>query len=195
MKKILVAAVVLVLAGCAAQQTSAPPPPSPAAPTEPPRAKAPMPPIRSAGPLTQAGVDVYMDGQEADLRQYMRGQGVLVARRGNDIALIVLTDRLFDRSAISNWGDAFARALVQVIGHYDHTAIDILCYTDASGSEADNLAVSQKRAKSLADALSGYGITAGRLAPKGLGAANPRTTNPADAKNRRIEIKISPRPS
>lgn len=154
-----------------------------------------MPPIHSAGPLPKVGVDVYMDGQEADLRQYMRGQGVLVARRGNDIAVIVLTDKLFNNTAISDWGDAFSRALVQVLGHYDRTAIEITCYTDATGSEADNLALSRKRAKTLADGLAGYGIAAARLAPKGLGATNPRSTNPNDAKNRRIEIRITPRPS
>jgi len=194
MKPIIVAAVALVLVGCATQSPTITPQATPPS-AQPPRIKAPLPPIRSAGPLNQAGVDVYMDGQEADLRQYMRGQGVLVARRGNDIALIVPSDKLFDKSTVSNWGDNFSRAFVQVAGHYDHTAIEILCFTDGSGSEADNLTVSQKRAKALADALAGYSIAAGRLAPKGLGATNPRTTNPADAKNRRVEIKISPRPS
>ena len=136
-----------------------------------------------------------MDGQEADLRSYMRGQGVLVARRGNDIALTVPSDKLFDKTTVSIWGDAFSRALVQVIGHYDHTTIEILCCTDAIGSEADNLALSQAHAKTLADGLAAYGIAATRLTPKGLGAVNPRSTNPNDAKNRRIEIKITPRPS
>ena len=194
MKRIVfAAATALLLAGCASERPIAPQPSSPQPPAPP--VKAPMPPIHSAGPLTKAGVEVYMDGQEADLRSYMRGQGVLVARRGNDIALTVPSDKLFDKTVISNWGDAFSRALVQVIGHYDHSAIDILCYTDATGSEADNLALSQKRAKALGDWLVAYGVAAARLTPKGLGASNPRTTNPSDAKNRRIEIKISPRPS
>jgi outer membrane protein OmpA-like peptidoglycan-associated protein len=192
----MIAAVTLVLAGCATQSPLAPPePPAPAQPPVPPPAKVPMPPIHSAGPLTKAGVEVYMDGQEADLRSYMRGQGVLVARRGNDIVVTVPTDKLLDKTALSAWGDAFARALVQVIGHYDHSTIEVVCYTDATGNEADNLALSQTRAKSLVDGLVGYGVAAARLTPKGLGATNPRSTTPSDAKNRRIEIKITPRPS
>lgn len=196
MKRIMIAAVTLVLAGCATQTPPVPPAtPAPAQPTVPPPAKVPMPPIHSAGPLPKAGVEVYMDGQEADLRSYMRGQGVLVARRGNDIVLTVPSDKLLDKAALSTWGDAFARALVQVVGHYDHTVIEIVCYTDATGSDADNLVLSQSRAKILADGLAAYGIAAARLTPKGLGATNPRSTNPNDPKNRRIEIKIAPRPS
>ncbi len=195
MKRILFAAAALLLAGCAGQRLSAPLPPSSSAQPPAPRVKAPMPPIHSAGPLTKTGVEVYMDGQEADLRSYMRGQGVLVARRGNDIALTVSTDKLFDKTNISAWGDAFARALVQVVDHYDHTAIEIVCYTDATGGDAENLALSQKRARTLSDWLAAYGVAAARLTPKGFGATNPRTTDPHDAKNRRIEIKITPRPA
>ncbi|MDR3526497.1 MAG: OmpA family protein [Rhizomicrobium sp.] len=195
MKRILFAVVAVLLAGCASERQAPPPPPVSTPTPPPPVVRAPLPPIHPAGPLSKAAVEVYMDGQEADLRSYMRGQGVLVARRGNDIALTVPSDKLFNKTVITTWGDAFSRALVQVIGHYDHSTIEILCYTDATGSDADNLALSQTRAKTFADGLVAYGIAAARLTPKGLGAVNPRSTTPNDTKNRRIEIKITPRPS
>lgn len=198
MKKSYVVLLGLFLAGCQTTTSfpssqEAPPPPA-SQPSQPHKSHPSMPPVQSAGPLTTAGVEVYMDAQEADLRSYLRGQNVPVARRGNSLAMTVSTDRLFDKAGISSWGDAFTRALYQVLGHYDHTAIEITCYTDASGSAEQNLAVSQKRAKMLADALHGYGIASGRMTSDGLGATNSRSTNPNDAKNRRIEIKITPQP-
>ncbi|GAA0544690.1 hypothetical protein GCM10008941_25760 [Rhizomicrobium palustre] len=195
----MLAGPVLLLSACEPRPnvmpSMEPPGPAPSQPLPQQHPKPPMPPVVSAGPLTQAGVEVYMDAQEADLRSYLRGQGVPVARRGNEIVLTVLTDRLFAGQALSDWGDSFARAVAQVTAHFDRTALDIACYTDAKGAEADNLALSQKRAKSLADAFRGYGIAGSRLKAEGLGATNPRGTDPNAARNRRIEIRISPRPS
>jgi len=200
MKRACLMVMALVLAGCETRGPLPPleapsPGPGPSQPAAPHHPKAPLPPVQSAGPLTKAGVEVYMDAQEADLRSYLRGQGVRVARRGNEIALSVASDRLFFKNGISDWGDAFARAMVQVLAHYDHTAIEVSCYTDAKGDNEQNLALSQKRAKSLADSLSGYGVAASRITANGFGAANSRSTNPNDPKNRRIEIRILPRPS
>lgn len=201
MKRACLVMVALVLAGCETRgplpplEAPAPSAPSSSQPSAAHRPKAPLPPVQSAGPLTKNGVEVYMDAQESDLRNYLRGQGVRVARRGNEIALSVASDRLFVKTAISDWGDAFARAMVQVLAHYDHTAVEIACYTDARGDAEQNLALSQKRAKALADSLSGYGVAASRITASGFGAANSRSTNPNDPKNRRIEIKIVPRPS
>lgn len=199
MKRILAAVVlagpIILLGACEPRPNVTPSlePPGPA-PAQPQRSKPLLPPVVSAGPLTQAGVEAYMDAQEAELRGSLRGQGVPVARRGNEIVLTVLTDRLFQGQGLSDWGDSFARAVAQVVARYDHTGLDIACYTDATGSDSDNLALSQKRAKTIADALRGYGIAGARLKADGFGATNPRGTDPNAARNRRIEIRISPRP-
>jgi outer membrane protein OmpA-like peptidoglycan-associated protein len=195
-KKVVAAMALLLLAGCQTSQPIEPPmAPGPSGLPVPPRSQQPpMPPIHSAGPLTKATVGTYMDAQESDLRSYLRGQGVLVSRRGDGLAVTLQSDRLFDRSDISDWGDAFLRAMVQVLGHYDHTLIEVNGYSDAGSSPDAALAASQKRAKRIADGLVRYGIASGRVTVNGLGATNLRVANAADAKNRRIEIKITPSP-
>lgn len=191
------------LAGCETRQgveRTAPPPappvsPPPSAAPAPPRPKTPLPRVPSAGPLTKQGIEVYMDAAEADLRSYLRGQGVRVARRGNDIVLTVLSDKMFAKAALSVWGDAFARAVVPVFQHFDHMLIEIACYTDARGDAEANLAASQRRAKALAGTLAAYGVAANRLDAKGYGGTAPRSTDPNAALNRRIEIRVKPNPS
>ncbi len=194
-KKILAIVAMLVLAGCQTPQTVPPAAPTLSGLPVPHRGEQPpLPPIHSAGPLTKATVATYMDAQEADLRQYLRGQGVLVSRRGDGLAVTLQSDRLFDQGEISDWGDAFLRAMVLVVGHYDHTVIEVNGYSDAGANPDAAIAVSQKRAKAVADGLAHYGIAASRLTVNGLGAVNLRVANASDPKNRRIEIKITPSP-
>jgi outer membrane protein OmpA-like peptidoglycan-associated protein len=135
-----------------------------------------------------------MDAQEGDLRSYLRGQGVLVARRGDALAVTVPTDKLFDKMEISAWGTAVLQSVAQVLAHYDHTLVEVNCYTDASGGEQQNLTLSQKRAKAVSGGLASNGVSASRLSANGLGATNLRVTNANDPRNRRVEIKITPNP-
>lgn len=198
MRKIFFAvAAMLIVAGCQAPQqpASSPQAPTLTSPPVPRRSDQPaMPPVHSAGPLTKALVETYMDAQEADLRSYLRGQGVLVARRGDGLAVTLQSDRLFDKGEISDWGDAFLRAMYLVLGHYDHTLIEVNGYSDAGANPEAAISASQKRAKLVADGLGHYGVAADRLTVNGLGAANLRVANPTDPRNRRIEIKITPNP-
>jgi outer membrane protein OmpA-like peptidoglycan-associated protein len=193
MKKIATALVALVLAGCQTPQQVAPPP-SPSVPSAVPPQRLPQPPVQSAGPLTRAGVETYMDAQEADLRSYLRGQGILVARRGDSLALTVQSDKLFEGGVLSAWGNAFLQSVAQVFAHYDRTIVEVNGYSDGGGSEQQALAASQKRAKAIGDGLASYGISPARLKVNGLGAADLRVADVRDARNRRIEIKITPNP-
>jgi outer membrane protein OmpA-like peptidoglycan-associated protein len=192
MKKICLVLAAVILAGCQSPQTVAPLPPAPPPVPQPPVVQGP--PIESAGPLAKVAVGTYMDAQEADLRDYMRGQGVMVARRGDGLTLSVASDRVFEGAGTGAWGNAFLISLYQVLAHYDHTAVEVNAYTDASGSAEQNLALSQTRARTIADALHRLGIAASRLTANGFCAANPKVTDAYDTRNRRIEIKIIPTP-
>lgn len=195
-KKIVAFAAVVMLAGCQTPAPEVSPPasvPSPANPPVPHRSQQPpLPPIHSAGPVTRATAGTYMDAQEADLRSYLKGQGVMVARRGDTLAVTLQSDRLVDHGDLSDWGDAFLRAMVLVIGHYDHCRIDVIGYSDSGASPDAAIAASQKRAKMVADGFVHYGVASGRVTATGLGAVNLKFANAADARNRRIEIKITP---
>lgn len=135
-----------------------------------------------------------MDAQETDLRAYLRGQGLLVARRGDTLAITVPTDKLFEKGRISTWGNALLQTLAQVMAHYDHTLIDINAYTDARSGEEKDQSRSQKRAEAVAGGLEHNGIAASRIKASGLGVTHLRVTNPNDPRNRRVEIKITPNP-
>jgi outer membrane protein OmpA-like peptidoglycan-associated protein len=63
-------------------------------------------------------------------------------------------------------------------------------HADSRGSNAYNLALSEKRAKSVASAIAGYGVEAERIETKGYGETVPVETNDTlegRHANRRIE--------
>jgi len=71
--------------------------------------------------------------------------------------------------------------------------IRVVGHTDNIGSDQDNLALSQARAKSVADYLLGQGIAAGRIRSEGVGSRAPLAGNEDEAgrrQNRRVEFWI-----
>lgn len=72
-------------------------------------------------------------------------------------------------------------------------------HTDSVGSQDANLELSERRARSVADALAGLGIASARLSVQGFGEAYPVAANvngdgsdnpQGRAKNRRVEVVI-----
>jgi len=63
-------------------------------------------------------------------------------------------------------------------------------YTDASGSARYNEELSKRRADSVTAFLLASGIEANRLNAVGMGKSHPRTANPYDPVNRRVEMRI-----
>ena len=63
-------------------------------------------------------------------------------------------------------------------------------YTDARGSDNHNEALSKRRADSVTAFLLSSGIDSTRLNAIGLGKSNPRTADPYDPTNRRVEMRI-----
>jgi outer membrane protein OmpA-like peptidoglycan-associated protein len=83
--------------------------------------------------------------------------------------------------------------VVQLLKDNPTVKIEIAGHTDNIGSDADNLKLSQNRAKAVVVYLNNKGITGGRLSYKGFGAAQPVADNKTEegrAKNRRTELKI-----
>jgi len=83
--------------------------------------------------------------------------------------------------------------LIIYLNSNSKSTLEIYGYTDNVGSDNFNLALSQKRAKSVSDYLINKGIAKSRLTTKALGNSNPVVTNDSDsnkAKNRRVELKI-----
>ena len=149
------------------------------------------------GGLAGAGVGAYMDKQERDLRARTAGTDVQVIRQGDDLVLNIPSGITFayDSATVQ---PQFQRTLDQVastLGQYNQTYIDVYGHTDSTGSDDYNQGLSERRAVSVADYLSGHGVQSARIATRGFGESQPIASNATpegQAANRRVEIKIVP---
>lgn len=83
--------------------------------------------------------------------------------------------------------------LVQLLTENPTVKVLIEGHTDNVGGAADNLKLSENRAKAVVTYLKGKGIAADRLSSKGFGATKPiaeNTTDEGRAQNRRTELKV-----
>lgn len=87
-------------------------------------------------------------------------------------------------AAVAAWLQANPEATISLVGH-----------TDASGSLAANIALSERRAKAVAQALVDLnGADALRISAEGVGFLAPRATNQTEEgrqKNRRVEVIVT----
>jgi outer membrane protein OmpA-like peptidoglycan-associated protein len=63
-------------------------------------------------------------------------------------------------------------------------------YTDARGTEAYNLGLSERRAQAVTGFLLDKGVALDKVRAVGKGMSNPRVPDPLDPVNRRVEMKI-----
>lgn len=90
-------------------------------------------------------------------------------------------------------GSAILDDLYDIVSRCPDMALEIGGHTDDAGSDATNLALSQKRAVSVITYLTTKGIPAERLVARGHGEAQPLVANDSAAnmaRNRRIEFKV-----
>ena len=151
----------------------------------------------AAGAAVGGGVGYYMDAQEAKLRQKMQGTGVSVTRNGNNIVLNMPNNVTFDSSSstLKPAGANTLTGVAMVLKEYEKTAVNVVGYTDSTGSQQLNMTLSQQRADSVASSLITQGVAAGRIRTSGMGPANPIASNSTaegKAQNRRVEITLSP---
>jgi outer membrane protein OmpA-like peptidoglycan-associated protein len=87
-------------------------------------------------------------------------------------------------AAVAAWLEANPEGTIALVGH-----------TDASGSLAANIAVSERRAEAVAQVLiDRYGVDRARVTAKGVGFLAPRATNQTEEgrrKNRRVEVVVT----
>jgi outer membrane protein OmpA-like peptidoglycan-associated protein len=85
--------------------------------------------------------------------------------------------------------------VAQTLNAYPSTFIDVSGHTDSIGTDAVNQRLSEQRANAVADYLTYQGINRARIATRGYGKQFPIASNDTEegrAKNRRVEIKLSP---
>jgi outer membrane protein OmpA-like peptidoglycan-associated protein len=151
------------------------------------------------GGASAAGYGYYADKQEAELRQSMQGTGVEVQRQGDQIKLIMPGNITFatDSSEIVSNFYAPLNNLASSFKQFNQNTIEIVGFTDSTGSRQYNMDLSQRRAQSVATYLTAQGVDGTRLSTRGAGPDQPIASNAtADgrAQNRRVEVNLRPLP-
>ncbi len=149
------------------------------------------------GAIAGGAVGGYMDKQERELRQRTAGTGIDVERKGDEIAIKLPSGIAFDTNQAIVRPD-MRPALDEVaktLAEYQSTFIDVTGHTDATGGDAINQPLSERRAAAVADHLQLRGVQRARMATRGYGASQPVATNDTESgrsQNRRVEIRLSP---
>ena len=149
------------------------------------------------GALAGGGVGVYMDRQEAKLRERLRGSGVSVTRRGDNIILNMPSNITFDtdRADVKPQFFDVLNSVAIVLREFDQTLVDVTGHTNSTGSAAHNLELSERRAGAVAEYLVAQGNNYRRFQVLGMGKSQPIASNATEAgraENRRVELQIAP---
>ena len=110
--------------------------------------------------------------------------------------VLTLGDVLFDvgKSELKAGGLRAVDELARFLGEYPQRVVLIEGFTDSSGSDQTNLALSQRRADAVRAALIARGVAAERVRTRGYGEEYPKASNDNAAGrqlNRRVEVVIS----
>lgn len=139
----------------------------------------------------------YRDKQAAELKEKLRGTEVEVRTEGENLTLNLPGGVTFasDSDRINSNFYTSLNGIAQTLIAYPESRILIYGYTDSTGGDAHNQALSERRADSVAQYLVGQGVALSRITAAGFGESNPVATNSTEAgkqANRRVEIKIVP---
>jgi len=149
------------------------------------------------GALAGGGIGLYMDRQQARLRENLAGTGVDVQRQGENIILNMPSDVTFPVNGSDVRADFYPvlDRMAATINEYPQTLVDVIGHADSTGDAGYNQALSERRASSVAGYLINRGVLRERLFVMGRGETQPIATNdtPAGrAQNRRVEVVLRP---
>lgn len=146
------------------------------------------------GALAGGAVGGYMDYQDKQLRKELQGTGVSVSREGDGIILNMPGDITFKSGSDDLSSDFYKVLNKKVLNKYDKTIVTVVGFTDNTGSDKTNLALSKKRTESVAAYLQNQKVKTERFVVDGLGESEPIASNKTAegrAKNRRVEISLT----
>jgi outer membrane protein OmpA-like peptidoglycan-associated protein len=147
----------------------------------------------AVGGIAGNQIGAYMDRQEAALRNAMAAsEAASIQREQNILAATFKGDVFFgfDSARLLPGGRAEITRLAGVLNQYSQTMIRVEGHTDATGSEAYNQKLSERRAQSVATALVQEGVMRSRITTIGYGETQLISSD--DAMNRRVRVVIEP---
>ena len=149
------------------------------------------------GGAVGAGIGYNLDQQEADLRNQIGDDRVVITNTGDRLIVTMPQDTLFatDSAVLQPALQNDLRALAANLQAYPGSTVQVVGHTDSDGDAAYNQGLSERRAQSVTNILISSGVEPGRLAAIGRGESQPVASNltPAGkAQNRRVDIVILP---
>ncbi len=147
----------------------------------------------AVGGTAGAVIGRRMDRQAEEIKQTVPNAEVI--REGEGIIVKFDSGILFDvdQSALKGEARSNIESLATSLKNNPQTNILIVGHTDATGTDAYNYRLSERRAASVKSYAVAQGISASRLTTEGRGETEPisdNTTDSGKAQNRRVEIVI-----
>lgn len=120
--------------------------------------------------------------------------GAKVDARGCEIVITLKGVNFeFDSDRLTPESTAILDQAVSVLKQRPNAAVEVQGHTDARGTDAYNLKLSERRARAVQDYLVRGGVQAGVLSARGYGEAEPVASNDTEegrAQNRRVDLKF-----
>jgi outer membrane protein OmpA-like peptidoglycan-associated protein len=134
-----------------------------------------------------------MDQQAKEIHRNI--PGATVARVGEGMDITFASSLLFAENSdvLSEQARSNLTTLAQSLQKYPNTNVLIVGHTDSTGSESENIALSQRRAAATAHFLESQGVARSRIRAQGRGASEPVAPSDTEAdrqRNRRVEVAI-----
>ncbi|MFK7753231.1 MAG: OmpA family protein [Sedimentitalea sp.] len=151
----------------------------------------------AVGAVAGGLVGNHLDKQAAALRAQLGNEDITVTNTGEQLVVSLPQDITFDTdsSAVRAGLRTDLNTVARNLQDYPNSRVQVVGHTDSEGEADYNLALSQRRASSVADVLQADGVTFDRLLTTGRGEAQPLASNltpEGRAQNRRVEIVVVP---
>lgn len=135
----------------------------------------------------------YMNDQAEEIQKDL--DNATVERVGEGIRITFDSGLLFDvnESTIKGASGENLTDLARILKKYEDTEILLEGHTDATGTDAYNLRLSDERAQSVARFLAEWGVAQNRFVTMGYGESQPVASNDTELgrqQNRRVEVAI-----
>ncbi|MGA8180078.1 MAG: OmpA family protein [Desulfobacterales bacterium] len=145
------------------------------------------------GGISGNQIGAYMDRQEQELRTAMAQTQAASIQRTQDVLTATFKSQVlfdFDSSKLKPGAYSEMDRVARILNKYPQTMIRVEGYTDQTGSEAYNQALSERRAVAVENALAQRGVDPARIQTVGYGKSQPISSDAA--LNRRVSIVIIP---
>ena len=147
----------------------------------------------AVGGTAGAVIGHQMDQQAKEIQQNI--PGAVVERVGEGLQVTFASGLLFDYDSdvLREAARKNLATLAASLEKYPNTDLMIVGHTDATGPDAYNMTLSERRAAAAASYLASQGVTRTRLRSTGRGETEPVAPNDSEAdrqKNRRVEVAI-----